>query len=458
VVVQRKKLMMKTLKTNSLVVGLAAMTVTVSSINCAKDPTAEPDDPSQSRASRQAAVLGPDGGTDAPRSNPPSLPAPSVYRPSVSLYDTPKFDVPDSSWVTIPYLSKLYDDSSIYNSSTGKFLFRGATSVHVCASLASFSKDFELDVFLNDARERAIAVSSQGIAQGCRTVDVQPGTVLDVRVYQQNGATLSFAGNAYWNWLTLDRVVQVATLLNNGTFNLAEYAFTPLVYTQTSSLGSWYSGNTLTALINADIHVCASLASFSNDFEIDLWGNGQREKSFAMAQRGIATGCRAVRMLKGNTMQMDLYQSTMQTMSFLPNAYWSWAEYDTIPGRSAAQDITPFTAPSNTWWVVPYTSTYYNDRGELASSGRFTAADAGDYHFCVSLTDFGQRFEVDLAINSGREKAVAISRNGAAQGCRTVRLAKSDYVEAIVHQETNADMSFSPNAYWNWMTVSKIAP
>jgi hypothetical protein len=154
-----------------------------------------------------------------------------------------------------------------------------------------------------------------------------------------------------------------------------------------------------------------------------------------------------------------VYQNTSNPLTFSPNPYWNWMTVDKVSSTVSLGNITMFTAAPNTFVKVPYTGEFYDDGNEFDASSRFTAAASGDYRVCASLLagTGAHVFELDLYVNGARENAFASSSDTtAATGCRTVRLAAGNYVEVWAYQTATASVAFSPNPYWNWMTVDKV--
>ena len=62
-----------------------------------------------------------------------------------------------------------------------------------------------MDLYVNGAREKRLAMSNYGIGTGCRTVRLtKAGDSLEIRANQSSGAPLSFDTNQFWNWMTIE--------------------------------------------------------------------------------------------------------------------------------------------------------------------------------------------------------------------------------------------------------------
>ncbi len=106
--------------------------------------------------------------------------------------------------------AELYDLQNEFDTTTGVFTAKSAGRYHVCASVIRPAgvAVYEIDVFINGVRNRGIA-SGGGSApaiSGCRTVQLEVGTTLEIQVYHDAAATQTFNQDTFWNWLTIDRV------------------------------------------------------------------------------------------------------------------------------------------------------------------------------------------------------------------------------------------------------------
>jgi hypothetical protein len=209
--------------------------------------------------------------------------------------------------------------------------------------------------------------------------------------------------------------------------------------------------------------VCASLLAPSptQTFELDLFVNGVRDHAFATASTdSIAQGCRTVRLPAGSQVDVRVYQTTSGTVTFSPNPYWNWMTVEKVSSTVSIVNITQFTANQNQFTKVPYNTEYYDDGNAFdAGNSTFTVNASGDYRVCASLLagTNPHTVELDLVINGVRDHAFANSTDTtAARGCRTVRLAAGNTVEVQVYQNTATAAVFSPDSYWNWMTIEKV--
>jgi hypothetical protein len=380
---------------------------------------------------------------------------------AVSLDDISGFQAASGSFTKVPYTTKLYDPKNAYDLASHSFTAPIRWDYQVCASLASFGADFEIDVFVNDRRAYALAASVGGVAQACRPVTVWTGDLIDVRVYQGTGAAMSFSSNTYWNWLTIYMTDQKLSVDGNNAFQVLSGSFTPVPYANEIYDGDRVFDPSTHRLTNTNVgiyetHLCASVASFAQDFELDLFVGGARERAFAIGRHGAGSGCRTVRIPPGSTLDVRVYQGSGSPMSVPSNVLWSWLTTENRTAYVSLGDVAGFVVPDRTFTTVPYSNVLYDIGSEYdPQTGRFKPQSAGDYEFCASLASFVQGFELDLFINGNRENAFAMSNYGAGIGCRTIRLRGGDAVDVRVWQQTGKAMSFAPNTLWNWLTISR---
>jgi hypothetical protein len=97
-----------------------------------------------------------------------------------------------------------------------------------------------------------------------------------------------------------------------------------------------------------------------------------------------------------------------------------------------------FTAASNTYTRIPYTTERLDTREEFdPQTSTFTAAETGHYQLCASLgpgannADIG--FEVDVFINGAIHSAFTTHKL-AGTGCRTISLSAGDTVQVWTGQ------------------------
>jgi len=114
------------------------------------------------------------------------------------------FAAPSTTFTLIPYSAVVYDMHSNYDTGTGRFTTSAAGDYQICASLIS-PASYELDVFLNGTREKAIGSFSAGAA-GCRDLRLKSTDTVEIRVFQNSGSTVTFAPDPRWDWLTVRRI------------------------------------------------------------------------------------------------------------------------------------------------------------------------------------------------------------------------------------------------------------
>jgi hypothetical protein len=223
------------------------------------------------------------------------------------------------------------------------------------------------------------------------------------------------------------------------------------------------SNSRFTATDAGDYEFCASLTSgtYTGAFRLRLYVNGQSLVAFAVdaAGAGVEHGCRVVRLAAGDYVEVFVLQSSGAAVMFAQNVYWNWMTVAKVSATLDLTTITPFQAATGGFTVVPYATPRYDDKSQFdASRSRFTAAQAGDYLFCASLSasnDTTDPFDLVLFVNGVREDALAGDANlVGGQGCRPVRLAAGNYVQVEVFQASGGPMAFTADAATNWMTVA----
>jgi hypothetical protein len=197
------------------------------------------------------------------------------------------------------------------------------------------SHPFELDLYVNGAREDAFAGEvggGNGFEHGCRVVRLPAGSFVEVWVFQSSGAAMTFAPNSNWNWLTVTKLPTTVSLDDASAFSAASGVFTKVPYisklfddtTQFDIATSRFM-----AADSGDYRICASLTSYPNSstlsFELDLYINGARSTAFAGAgANGFQHGCRLVRLVAGNYVEVWAYQASGSAVAFPQNSFGNW--------------------------------------------------------------------------------------------------------------------------------------
>ncbi len=122
-------------------------------------------------------------------------------------------------------------------------------------------------------------------------------------------------------------------------------------------------------------------------------------------------------------------------------------------------NITSFNVPHAVLTKVPYSSESYDRQNEYdpSTNYRFTASKAGDYLVCASLaapSSFG--FLLLIFKNGVIEKGFVGGGYLYASGCRITHLEANDYIEIFIYQGSGITKTFSPDIYWDWLTINKI--
>lgn len=395
----------------------------------------------------------------------------------LSLDDIGGLSLPGYTFRKVPYNAELYDSKGQFDPSTSRFTAAEPGDYFICASLTSYPADtahgFELDLLINGNRENAFANATQGggFGQGCRTVRLQKNDYVEIGAHQESTGTMQFASNPYWNWLTIDSVSGAVSADNATPFVAENNAFTKVPYvSEIYDDGGHFSADTgrFAAPGAGDYTICASLlasaSTSTSGFEIDVFINGNREKAFAGATVGGAQhGCRTVRLAMSDLVDLRVYQGSGTSMRFGANDIWNWLTINRSPPTVYANDVAPFLAPSGKFTKILYSDPRHDEKGQFNSEqSRFVAAEDGEYSVCASLTTYpystSTGFELDLFIDGQRENALGgyFDNHGFEHGCRTVRLKAGSYLEVWLNQQSGSPMTFTFNAYWNWMTVTKL--
>jgi len=127
----------------------------------------------------------------------------------VSVNHVSPFRMPDDGFATVPYSSENMDQLDEYAKNT--FTAKEDGNYLVCASLVPAesvpSYNFELDLFVNDARGPGFAYSSglRSAAAGCTVQRLVRGDKIDVRAHSPAGISVNYSEDN-WDWITITRV------------------------------------------------------------------------------------------------------------------------------------------------------------------------------------------------------------------------------------------------------------
>lgn len=404
------------------------------------------------------------GGSGPPKSTMPSVPIHN--KNALSLDNIGAFTAKSGQYVTVAYAKKLFDEQNQFDEAKHRFKASKANNFHVCASLASTGKDFDLSLFVNGTQESAFARALRGGAQGCRTVKLKPSDTVEVRLQQASGEPMEFVPNEFWDWMNIQAVQGSVSLDGVEAFDAEPGKFTLVPYTSKRyDVDTQFDAKThrFTPKEGGDYRVCAALSAPSQEFELDVFVDGQRTNGLGFSKHSFVSGCRTVRINKGQYIEVWTYPATGGPLKFEPKKYWNWLTVDKVAPENAplgfyADSATSFGAPTNTFTKIPYYRKVFDGRNQFDPQvNRFVAAESNDYRVCASLTSLAQDFDLDIAVNGVREKGLATSSNGFARGCRTVRLANvGDTVEVRVHQTALPTLAFTENTYWDWITIEPL--
>jgi len=128
----------------------------------------------------------------------------------LSYTNLTSFSLPQGTFVTVPYATKVYDDRSELDPATSAFTAKTAGDYEVCASIVAHQNvnGLELDLYVNGARTRSIAegiASTYTMASGCTTLRLAASDKVDVRVFQNSPGTITMSDDPTWDWVTIDQ-------------------------------------------------------------------------------------------------------------------------------------------------------------------------------------------------------------------------------------------------------------
>ena len=362
----------------------------------------------------------------------------------------------------IPYVAD-YDDLGEWSNTASTFTAKNAGDYLVCLSsylTNAFSTINDVWIYKNGTRQQILAQGS-GIATGCRTLRLATNDTLSFYVFNNSNAPVSVVSDTQWQWLTIERVNQVATVMTSASFSSPSGQFVVVPY-DTASIndGSLYNTTThqLQVTQAGDYQFCPSLllsGSTTFEGELDLFVNGTRERSVSNGVQ-VANGCRSLRLNANDAVDVRFFQNTAtSTVPF--DDVVDWFDIQKQPISVSVGAINTFVTTSHVFTPVPYSTKLFDDGFQFNSqASQFTAGSSGDYLFCASLlvpqsTVDGD--ELDLYKNGVREKGLSFGHFGLS-GCRVMRLLVTDTVQ--VYTYTLGNKTFTNDANWDWLEVSKL--
>lgn len=217
--------------------------------------------------------------------------------------------------------------------------------------------------------------------------------------------------------------------------------------------------NRFTAKVAGDYLVCAGLSvnATGYPYELDVYLNSARLRVLGIGE-DVARGCSVVRMAANDHLEIWMYQNTGNTINVTQDLVWDWLTIGRIDSPSvAAATQASFDATNNTLTPLPYTNEQRDelngyDTGTLA----FTAAQAGDYLSCASVSTNAAFFGQLHTAKNGTPVVMFGRQIGAANGCRTTRMAANDTVQVQFLQANGGTRTIPHNAFWNWMSLHRV--
>jgi hypothetical protein len=409
------------------------------------------------------------GAPDAPGpsdARPPDAPTPDAAptRTAIGVEGTSAFDITSPNFFKVLYTNEVYDDLGEFDPANSRFTASHAGDFEVCASLlAPANYQFELDLFVNGAREKAIGGGITA-ATGCRVVRLAAGGTVEIWMHSEQGANATISNDPYWNWLSIHETSALVSVDTVTGLTTPDRTFTTVPYSNEAfDVRNEYdpATSTFTASQAGDYQFCGSLSSSNSPtgprFEMDLWINGTRERPFAYGRLSASGGCRVVRLATGDAVKVEMYQDSGAAVTVPVDVIWDWLTIAEQPALASEGDVTTFAVPGSTFTAVPY-SAEISDGGGVFDVGahQLTPTVSGDYEVCASLDDQVQQpFELDVFKDGTRDKGF-IAATGAGTGCRIMRLAAGAHVDVRMDQETGATITIPSNVFWNWLTVRRM--
>lgn len=246
---------------------------------------------------------------------------------SIEATTSTRFTALSGIFTTIPYDTVVRDDQMQFDAAQRRFTSTTAGDFEFCASVL-MGAPAEIDLYINGARENGIGFGAPGTT-GCRTLRLAPNDSVDVRMHHITGDPLSVAATAAWNWLTVQPRPLSLSVDGMAPFSAPSGAFTRVPYSGElfDDVGQFDIGSSVfTAATPGDYRVCAMVDDRNpTPSEIDIFKNGTREKALG-AGNGPVGGCRVLRLLAGDQIDIRLHQATGATLSLASDGIWPWLE------------------------------------------------------------------------------------------------------------------------------------
>ena len=240
---------------------------------------------------------------------------------------------------------------------------------------------------------------------------VAANDTLDLEVANDLGTDIVVAPDPNWQWMSIERVTEVAAATTSAAFSSPSGQFVQVPY-DTASIndGSLYdtTAHQLKAAAAGDFQVCASLAfdSATLEGEIDLFLNTTREKSISNGV-GIMSGCRSVRVAANDLIDVRVFQNTTSEPIPTDTINADWVDIQKEPISLSVSAISDFMTTSHVYTVVPYSTVAFDDATQYDPMKHiFTAAAGGRLP--------GLRFAPGAAVDDGRRRRSATSGSLAA--------------------------------------------
>jgi len=381
---------------------------------------------------------------------------------AVSAHGVANFAVPDATFTKVQYNAEVYDDENEFDVTTNRFTAKVAGDYLVCAGLSvnATGYQYELDVYLNNTRLRAIAIG-ENVTRGCTVVRMAATDYVEIWMLQSTGSAVNVTQNLVWDWLTIGRLASPSVAAaTQASFDAANNTLTPLPYTneQRDELNGFDVGTLqFTAAQAGDYLTCASISTNAAFFgQLHTAKNGAPVVMFGR-QIAAANGCRTTRMAAADTLQVRFLQANGGVRTIPHNAFWNWMSLHRVPAMVQLNTISNVTLPQAVFTKIPYTSEEFDSPAQFdVGNNTFTAATAGDYLVCVSLNAGGLDFVETDVFKNGQQLLGITHGKIRANGCHIVRLAQGDQIDIRGNQPSATPLVITPDATYDWLQISKL--
>jgi hypothetical protein len=244
-------------------------------------------------------------------------------------------NVPTGTFVKVPHHNEIFDMAGEYDNAQATFTPSQPGDYQFCSWLTWNTTSYggEIDLFVNGAREKGLG-DQRGACGGCRTLRLAANDVVDIRMWQGTGNTVTVPEDPNWDWLVIGKLPALVSAEGITTFSAPSQTFVKVPYAREifDDDGRFDIGtSTFTAASAGDYLFCASLyaTSAAADVELDLFKNGVRDRAIAWGRNGIG-GCRVLRLAVADQIDVRVWHNNAEAVSFSTDAYWPWFQTSQI--------------------------------------------------------------------------------------------------------------------------------